>query len=270
MPEPLYTAANCRVAYQLHWSLTLFATQDWPDKDSWWQPLQQVVERDGVRLLEFHLDNPTTAQLFVSSKPEASPAAIVRSIKGRLQYLQRQSIPQFWRRHYSITSVGDANNDVLQGYVGSQVEHHPMADPRTTDRLLEAQFHDPGIDLSELRASAHGRFIHSLHLVLENEARCADTREESLAASRAMVIGVCRKKHWLLSRVGIVANHVHILLGCDVSDAPRDVALCLMNNLSFAHGMKRIYEHSFYVGTFGAYDHGAIRRRIGKDELPPL
>lgn len=269
MPEPLYTAGHCRIAYQLHWSLTLFATQAWPEKDSWWQPLQQAVEPDGVRLLEFRSSEPATGQLFVSCKPEAAPAQLVRSVKGRLQYLFRDAIPQFWRRHYSITSVGDANNDVLQGYVARQVQHHPMADPRTTERLLQAQFHDPTVDLAALRASAHGRFTHSLQVVLENEGHGCDTRQEFLAASRAMVIGVCRKKSWLLSRLGMVANHLHLLLGCDVADAPRDVALSLMNNLAFAQGMKRIYEHSFYVGTFGSYDHGAIRRKLGKDQLPP-
>jgi hypothetical protein len=194
MPEPLYTAANCRVAYQLHWSLTLFATQAWPGKDSWCQTLQQTAEVDGVRPLDFHLTEPTTGQLFVSSKPDASPAQIVRSVKGRLQYIVRDAIPQLWRRHYSLTSVGDASNDVLQGYVGRQVEHHPMADPRTTERLLQAQFHDPAVDLAALRASNHGRFTHSLQLVLENEGHLADTREEVLAASSAMAIGVCRKR----------------------------------------------------------------------------
>ena len=266
MPDPLYTAANCRIAYQLHWSLTLFAAQPWPEKNVWWQPLQDVVEKDGVRLLDFHLDDQTTGQFFISSKPEISPAQIIRSVKGRLQYSIRDAVPQFWRRHYSITSVGDANNDVLQGYVGRQVEHHPMADPRTTDRLLKVQFHDPKINLAALGASAHGRFTHSLHLVLENTGHLADTREETLTASRAMAIGVCRKKGWLLSRLGIVANHLHILLGCDVTDVPRDVVLSLMNNLAFVQGMKQIYEHSFYVGTFGAYDHGAIRRKLGKGE----
>jgi REP element-mobilizing transposase RayT len=266
MPEPLYTAENCRVAYQLHWSLTLFATQPWPEKDTWWQPLQQAVEVDGVRLLEFRLIEPATGQLFVSTRPHASPAQIIRSIKGRLQYLVRNLTPQLWRRHYSITSVGDANNDVLQGYVSRQVEHHPMADPRTTDRLQQAQFHDPSVDLAAPRASSHGRFVHNLHVVLENEGHGRDTRHDFLAASRDMVIGVCRKKAWLLSRLGLVANHLHVLLGCGIDHAPREAALSLMNNLAFAHGMKRVYEPSFYIGTFGPYDHGAIRPAIGKGE----
>lgn len=81
----------------------------------------------------------------------------------------RDSIPQLWQRHYSISSVGGARNEVLQNYVGNQVQHHPMAD---------------------------------------------------------------------------------------------EYALSLMNNLAYAHGMKAVYERSFYVGTFGAYDDQAIRRGL--------
>jgi REP element-mobilizing transposase RayT len=268
MLEPLYTATNCRIAYQLHWSLTLFAKQPWPKQDVWWQPLRQAVEPDGVRLLEFLPSQPAIGQFFVSSKPEISPAQIVRSVKGRLQYLVRDAVARLWRRHYSITSVGDANNDALQGYVGRQVLHHPLADPLAVDRLAHAQFHDPGVDLAALRASAHGRFTHSLHLVLENADHLYDTREEWLVASRAMLIAACRKKGWLLSRLALVGNHLHLLVGCDVTDIPRDATLSLLNNLSFAHGMKPVYEHSFYIGTFGPYDHHAIRRRLD-DGAPP-
>jgi REP element-mobilizing transposase RayT len=264
MPEPLYTAANCRVAYQLHWSVTVFARQALPNREAWREQLQSTVERDGIRLLEFQLREAATAQWFVSSKPEVSPTQIVRSVKGRLQFLVKDAIPQLWRRHYSITSVGDATNDVLQGYVGRQVQRHPMADPRVVDRLVQVQFHDPTVDLAALRDSTHGRFIHSLHLVLENAEHLCDTREEWLRASRDMAIAACRKKGWLLSRLGLVGNHLHALVGCDVSDVPRDVALSLMNNLAFAHGMKLVYEPSFYVGTFGPYDHGAIRRVAGQ------
>jgi Transposase IS200 like len=166
MLHPLYTAEKGRIAYQLHWSLTQFATTAWPATDSWRQSLGEAALADGVRILEFKLHSPTTGQFLVSTKPEAAPAQIVRSVKGRLQYLLRGKIPQLWRRHYSITSVGSANNAALQGYVGRQVEHQLLADARATYRLSDAQFHDPEVDLATPRASAHGRFLHSLHVVL--------------------------------------------------------------------------------------------------------
>ena len=113
-----------------------------------------------------------------------------------------------------------------------------------------------------MRAGAHGKFTHSLHLVIENAEDLPDVREDWLAKTQAMVVGVCRKKEWLLSRLAIVGNHLHVLIGCGITDSPRDVALSLMNNLAFTHGMKPVYEGSFYVGTFGPYDHDAIRRKL--------
>ena len=86
-----------------------------------------------------------------------------------------------------------------------------MADRRAIDRLSQAQFHDPLVDLATLRASAHGRFTNSLHVVLENADRLFGTREEWLAASRATLIAVCRKKGWLLSRLALAGNHLHML-----------------------------------------------------------
>ncbi|WP_254512759.1 transposase [Anatilimnocola floriformis] len=262
MPEPQYIAANCSVAYQLHWSLSVFSQCPIPAASEWREALSLAVEADGVRLLEFSSVENAAGQFFLSSRPDVAPAAVVRSIKGRLQYLLRNTIPQLWRRHYAITSVGSANNEVLQSYVGRQVEHHPQADARVVERLKQVQFHDSGVLLDELRSSAHGRFTNSLHIVLENADHLNDVREEWLVTTREMIIRACRKKGWLLSRVGIVANHLHILLGCDVDEIPQDVALSLMNNLAFAHGMKRVFESSFYLGTFGPYDHQAIRNRL--------
>jgi len=262
MPEPLYTAANCRVAYQLHWSLSVFSQSPLPATDEWREPFSTVIEDDGVRLLEFNSSGDDTSRFFVSSRPDVSPAAVIRCIKGRLQYQLRSSFPQLWRRHYAITSVGSANNDVLQSYVDRQVERHPQADSRIVERLRVAQFYDPSVPLDELRSSAHGRFAHSLHIVLENVDHLNDVRQEWLVTTREMLIRVCRKKSWLLSRLGIVANHIHILMWCDIDDVPQQVGLSLMNNLAFAHGMKHVFENSFCVGTFGPYDHQAIRLKV--------
>ena len=74
MLEPLYIATNCKAAYQLHWSLTLFAKVTWPEQAEWKERLDSAVEPDGVRLLEFRQTDSLTGQFFVSTKPEVSPA----------------------------------------------------------------------------------------------------------------------------------------------------------------------------------------------------
>jgi len=265
MPAPLYTSENCRIAYQLHWSLTLFAKTALPPAEVWQPALEAAIESDGVRLLEYCESDPTNAQFFLSTKPEVSPSEVVRSVKGRLQYQLRASIPQLWQRHYSITSVGDTNHSVLQGYVAKQIEHHQVADPRAVEVLSQSQFNDVKVDLNRECTSSYGKFTNNLHVVLENAERLAEIRPEVFAASQKMLVGVCQKKEWRLSRVAFLPNHLHLLVGCGVTDKPCDVVFSIMNNLAYAHGMKAIYDFSFYVGTFGSYDHGAIRRNLKHD-----
>lgn len=158
--------------------------------------------------------------------------------------------------------MGEVNNAVLDKYVANQVKRHPMADDRVNRQLDELQVHNESLDLRAVRYSAHGQFVYNLQLVLENAGHLHDARSDALHTSREMLVRTCARKGWLLSRIGLVTNHVHLLLGCDVSDAPRDVALSLMNNLAYAHGMKAVCTFSFYAGTFGNYDRDAIRRML--------
>lgn len=266
MPEPLYTSENCRIAYQLNWSVSLFANAPLPERSAWLNSLAEMTERDDVRILECHVKD-RLARFLASTKPRVAPAQVVRSLKGRLQHLLREvapaAFPRAFRRNYRIESVGEVNNAVLQAYVGRQAERHPMADERVQRRLESLQFHDASVDLTQVRHSAHGQFVCNLHFVLENAGRLNDARDAALKRTRDMLLGACAKKRFRLSRIGLAPNHVHVLLGCDVSDAPLEVGLSLLNNLAFAHGMKRVYEFGFYVGGFGGYDRDAIRRVVG-------
>lgn len=261
-PEPTYTADNCHLAYQLNWSLSLFATCEIPDQSEWLEPLREATESDGVRILEFHQAKPRVLQFFTSTKPHVAPAQVIRSVKGRLQNLIRDELPKAFRRNYRIESVGEVNNGVLQAYVAGQADRHRMAEARVQELFESLQLFDPQVDLSKVRYSAHGQFLHNLHLVLENAGHLHDVREEALQAMRNMIAGMSAKKGFLLSRAGIVSNHLHLLIGCDVSHAPLEVGLSFLNNLAYALGMKPAFEHGFYVGTFGSYDRDAIRRQL--------
>jgi hypothetical protein len=56
--------------------------------------------------------------------------------------------------------------------------------------------------------------------------------------------------------------HVHLLLGCVLSESPQEVALGYLNNLAYAQQMRRVYQYGFYVGTVGEYDLDAIRGNL--------
>lgn len=92
--QPIYTPANCRAAYQLNWSLSLFAGMPLPDQSLWLPDLAATTEADHVRLLECHQATDRVVQFFVSTTPEVAPRGAIRSIKGRLQYLLREKFPK--------------------------------------------------------------------------------------------------------------------------------------------------------------------------------
>ncbi len=160
--KPLYTCENCTAAYQLNWALSLFAREPLPPVCHWQTALAQATEPDGVRILDQRLARPELVQFFLSSRPEVAPSRIIRSVKGRVQYLLRDRCPRAFRRNYRIESVGTANARSLSKYLDGQTKHHPMADPRVQNRLDGLQFHDPSVDLERVRYSSHGQFIHNL------------------------------------------------------------------------------------------------------------
>jgi REP element-mobilizing transposase RayT len=259
--QPVYTSANCTPAYQLRWSLALFAKVALPRVEDWLAELKTSVERDGVRILEHHCRGPTVWQFLISTQPHVAPPEIVKSVKGRLQTLVRSSHPRAFRRNFSLASVGDARQQVVEAYVAGQLGHHRMADEAVQQRLAKFQLHLPQADLAE-QFSSHGRYVYNLHLVLVHEARWRDVDEQRLATTRDMVLKVAGKKQHRLSRASLLADHLHITLGCPLDAAPEEVALAYLNNLAYGHGMQALYRHGYYVGTFGSYDMGAIRRSV--------
>jgi hypothetical protein len=106
----------------------------------------------------------------------ASQSNVVRSIKSRLQYLLRKELPKAFRRNYHIQIVGDAKSEVLDRYVASQTDKHPMADLRVQSRLARLQFYDHTVDLDLSRIGTYGQFLHSLQIVPENEGGWHEVR----------------------------------------------------------------------------------------------
>jgi REP element-mobilizing transposase RayT len=259
MPSPLYTAENTNIAYALRWSLAVFWKQAAPDDATWLPLLQAAAEPDGIRILEHRLTQENTSQFLISTKPHVSPAACIRSVKGRLQYLVREVSPKPFRRNYRVCSLGEANQKAIEQYVSTQTMHHPLADFRARAIFDQHQFTDDSLNLSLARRSAHGEFVYNLHLVAVHQERHAEISEEFLQKSSGMLRKVAGKRLHLLSRVGMLADHLHTTVGCIVNESPLEVGLSYLNNLAFAHGMRPVFQYGFYVGTFGPYDMKAVR-----------
>ena len=262
MPDPLYTADNCTPAYQLRWSLALFPHAELPSAEIWLEALKHGTETDGVRLLECHRRAADVWQFLLSTLPTVAPPQIIKSVKGRLQNLVHETHPKAFRRNFSLTSVGDANRTAVEQYVSDQLGHHRMADPRIEARLQRYQLAFPEVDLSRPIFSDHGRYVYNLHLVLVHAERWRDVSEGFLDATRDMVLKVARQKGHRLSRLAILADHVHLSFGAPYERSPEEIALSYLNNLAYGHGMQPVYQFGYYVGTFGEYDMDAVRREV--------
>jgi REP element-mobilizing transposase RayT len=260
---PLYTSENCKPAFKLYWTLAVFWRDTPIPPEHWFDELKPLTEKDGVRILEYRLKDGVTSQFLLSTRPELSPSAAIRSVKGRLQYQIRKQVPKAFKENYSIKSVGSAKLDVVQHYLDTQLEHHPMADPEVQARFGKYQIDHPQVNLGFPRRSAHGEFIYNLHLVLVHAGRWREIRDGRLTISHNMIRRTAEKKKHLLSKARLLPDHIHLTLGCDVKESPMEVALGYLNNIAYGHEMKPIFQYGFYAGTFGEYDLGAIRWALG-------
>ncbi len=255
---PIYTTDNIIPAYQLNWSLTLFWKNP-PLTDDWLEDLKLVTESDGIRILRHRFTQPDTSLFLLSTLPHIEPQGITRLVKGRLQYLIRSRWPAAFQRHFDLKSIGSTKCDKLEAYVASQVKHHDIPDERLRALFLDLQIQCPEVDLSQPRFSAHGCYCSNLHLVLVHDWRILETRAEVWMKVRDMIRGVSAKSGHLLSRAGIIPDHLHMTLGFRHDQAPIDVALSYMNNIAYVHDMKHVLMNGCYLGTFGEYDLGAVK-----------
>jgi REP element-mobilizing transposase RayT len=255
--QPLYTPANTEPAYQLNWGLTLFWRDQPLSEAAWLAELQQATEGDGVRVIKHRTTTGGASQFFVSTLPAVSPSQLIRSVKGRLQHLVRQEVPRAFQRNYCVRSIGSARRSVVEDYVANQLGHHRMADPRVQQRLARYQKTYPAVDLSQASFSSHGEYWYAMHVVMVNQERWPEIREEQLDKLTTTIERAAAKHGHRLSRLALLADHIHLTVGCSMEQSPGEVALGYLNNCAYACGMTAVFQFSYYVGTIGEYDRGA-------------
>ncbi len=258
MPEPFYTPQNTRAAYQLNWSYALFWHSP-PKNFDWLEDLKRATEKDHIRVLNHSFEPPHVSKFLVSTLPAVAPELIPHRVKGRLQHLLQRESPNAFRRNYSLRSIGSTKRDKVEAYLASQLEHHPMADERVQERLAQYQICEQQVDRARERQTSHGIYWYNLHLVFVMRDRDMHLAHGELSALREMIRAAAKAKGHLLSRAAILPDHVHLALGCHLDESPEVVALSYINNICFVLGMKPVFQFSYWVGTFGEYDLGAVK-----------
>ena len=227
---------------------------------SWLDELRQLNEPEHIRILQHTFRAPNVSQFLISTRPSVPPSTIAQRVKGRLQHLFQGNLSKPFRRNYSLRSIGSTRREKLEQYLATQLGHHRMADARVQDRLRRYQIHQRDVDLSQPRRTSHAEYWYNLHIVLVNEGRHMEIRDEILAAFRGMILRASVAKGHALLRAAIVPDHIHLALGGNLQESPEEIVLGYMNNLAHACGMRREFCWSYYVGTFSEYDLGVIPR----------
>jgi predicted transcriptional regulator len=240
MPNPIYTSENVRVAFQLNWGYSLFWHDAGPG-DLWFPKLRELCEAAGLRILSHQLKTPTCSQFCVSTRPDVSPDKIPKGIKGRLQTLVRETRPNAFQRNYDLHSIGSTQREKVEHYVAGQLTHHAEDDVVINDSsLADLQITNPEVDLSRFRLTSHARYRFNLHIVLRFSQAVLLRDANSLVAVRKAIRSTARKHQHLLSRAGLLQDHVHLVLGVSLASSPLNVALSYMNNIAWMLGQKPV------------------------------
>ena len=158
--------------------------------------------------------------------------------------------------------AGIFSHETIERYIADQTRHHTMADPRVQRRFESLSIGGSRELLDTPRVSGHAQFCYNLHLVLVSRDRDIEIRRRALEARQHMLVAAAAKKGHLIGKGQILADHLHVALGCQLSEPPQEVALGYLNNLAYAAGMKPIFQYGYYVGTFSRYDLDAIRLKL--------
>ncbi len=190
-----------------------------------------------------------------------SPTFFVGRVKGRLQHALRVAgKPTSFSRKVSFRTIGENKRAQVEEYIVNQVPKEHFVDDRFAEMLQSFTQTNNSVRLQEPTETISGRYWYNLHVVLVTESRMRFTDKQSLTLIGDTCDRIAAKKSFAVSRRSVMPDHLHLSLRGDINQSPQDIALAYMNNIAFAFGQKAVFRPSYYVGTFGEYDMGAVRQ----------
>ena len=222
--------------------------------------LAKAWEADGLRILETSISNERIMITF-STRPCVAPVLLAARAKGRLQHAYRtvDGTTCKFSRKLAVRSVGDNRTEEVRRYIRQQVRNEPVLNP-DLQALLSQFTVECDVDLGAATESLSGRYWYNLHLVLVTSERYRVVDEPGLMILRNQSFRVAKKKCYSIASLALMPDHLHVALRGNIEHSPHETALAFQNNLAYALGRGRIWQSTFYVGTFGEYNMNAVRR----------
>jgi REP element-mobilizing transposase RayT len=264
--QPYYSPQDVNCAYHLRYNWA-----GWPSSShlppeperQFFENLAEALEPDGIRILE-HRWSSSAVQIVTSVRPCVSPTFFTARMKGRLNYaLRHQGTPVKFKRNFAMKTLGENSRPTVERYIREQVDKAEFADPRFADMLERFTLEDDTVDLSKATCTKRGLYWYNLHLVLSTHPGLTIVDEASLRTIFDGCRRIARSKGHKISRLAIMPDHLHCSLRGHIDHSPGEIALGFMNNLAYLLGHEAIWRPSYYVGSFGDYDMGAVRSGSG-------
>jgi len=264
IPNPLYIPHNLHPAYHLRYGWTGWISGEgvFPPQPEYpfMEELTEYWEKDGLRLLESRWEARQISLTF-SATPKLSPLLLATRVKGRLQHaLRLAGTPIKFSRKSAVRSIGKNTRKVVESYIRKQLDREEFADPLYENMLRDEAVNTPSVDLSQPVHTRSGSYWYNLHLVLVVAGRYRMGWGKGMNKLVSGCSQIAEEKGYEISTLSSMPDHLHIALRGNVEESPEDIALAFQNNLSYLMGWRLIWEYNYYVGTFGEYTMGAVRR----------
>lgn len=262
--EPHFTALEA--AFQLHYYLwlkthclrPLLATDDRVT-------LAQTVIAKVCALNEYHLLESDIDQnhlrLLVSLQPTQAVSETIRLLKGNLQYQFGKSLSgeKLLAKGYFARTSGSVDLKLARSYVDNQIPHHGyQGDWTKALKYRNPEFRSPAF------AFGHCFTILNYHLVFATHSRIPIFDEVIGPRLFEYLLSVANKHQFAVDRIGLLPDHMHMMIEGIPSLSVEDYALAIMNNTrhwltkNYVGVLKEadawnVWQPSYYAGTVGEF-----------------
>jgi putative transposase len=238
------------------------------------ETLAEVCEHQQYHLLETDISDDHL-RVLLSMQPTQTVSQAAKMLKGNLnhrfvsvfpQALELNRCQKLWARGYFARSSGKVDLERARQYVANQVSHHGYKGEWTKPlSFRNPRFKSPAFGL------AHSFTMLSYHLVLATQDRIHLFDEAIATALFNYVLSIGEKRGFAVERIGLLPDHMHLLLETRPDVSIEDCARAIVENTRYwmeqrYYGVLKemqawdVWQPSFYAGTVGEYTTSQVKK----------
>jgi REP element-mobilizing transposase RayT len=252
-------------AYQLRYYLWLKTHYLRPLINSEVASFARTVLDDVCVRNEYHLLDSDIAddqiRLHISLQPAHTVSQTIKMIKGNLNHQFGTTFGggRLLGRGYFARTAGNIDLERARSYVDNQIVHHGYKGDWTKPmKFKNEEFKSPAFEFE------HHMSILNYHLVFSTQYRIPLFDEKIAPELFRYLLSVGKKDSFAIERVGVLPDHMHMMIEGIPSISVQDYALAIINNTKYwmdknysgvlkETGAWDVWQPSYYAGSIGEY-----------------